>query len=106
MSWQAEGQCFEKPDQAVLAIGSAQVGKVWPLGSALVVVDLEYHDESTVVYRLTNPDGVGFTLKSHLSLQECTLLDTGDGLMVAWLIVAAWAGAFAFKLMRRSVELN
>jgi hypothetical protein len=101
MGWQVGTACYGSEASAVAAIASAEVGSVRQSGSALYAVDVVGITDASIAYSLTPIDG-GPALPAvtvPVTLQPCGLVEFGDSMLMAWAIVAGWAGTYAIKFL-------
>jgi len=105
MSFQVGSACYDTATQAAQASASSHVGAVVVLGPTAYEVDVSASSDTSITYVL-NPIGGGTSVTSVTSYtaQPCNLMTVDDGLQLSWLVVGAWAAAFACVLIVRTLR--
>lgn len=104
-SFQVDGVCYSSSLAAVQAMAASEVGSIRQLGSAVYVVDSTAQTSSSITYVLRELGGVGLiTSTQNVNPQPCGLLDTADGLILAWGIATAWLITHGVLFLRRGLH--
>lgn len=104
-SFQVDGVCYSTALSAVQAMAAREVGSIRQVGTAQYVVDSTGQTASTVTYVLRNVSNTAvITTTETVSPLPCGLLDTADGLIIAWGIATAWILTAAVLFLRRGMH--
>lgn len=96
--YQAGAACYSSVEAAALASASSQIGQIV---DGKFIQGVTYNTGSL---KYTVTDGAAITEYAFpVSFPECQLMTASDGLQLSWLVVAAWAVAFGFKALARTV---
>lgn len=119
MSYQSGSLCFATSAEAVAATLAGQIGstvvfssvemscnakgkKCVPVTSTEPYLLSGTSSGNVITYNYTGfSSGNVVTNTVTLNPLPCTLLDTSDGLSIAWAVVACWVAAYAISLIRR-----
>jgi hypothetical protein len=86
-------------------MAAREVGSIRQVGTAQYVVDSTGQTASTVTYVLRNVSNTAvITTTETVSPLPCGLLDTADGLIIAWGIATAWILTAAVLFLRRGMH--
>lgn len=103
--YQVGGACYTTPMAALQAKASEYVGSLVTAGSMAYQVDVALVTDTTIRYKFMPIDGsASFNRTNTYAVQPCNLMSTEDALELGWLIVAAWAGAYAIRFLTRTVR--
>lgn len=104
-SFQFGAACYPTALAAARAASAQEIGKVISVGSAAYVVDVQAVTASSITYRLQNVSNTSVITKvAAYTAQPCGLLDTADGLVIAWGIATAWLVTYAIKFIRNGLH--
>jgi len=104
-SFQVGGVCYSSPLAAVQAMAAGQVGSIRQLGSSAYVVDSTAQTDSSITYVLRELGGPGLVTSTQtVNPLPCGLLDTADGLIIAWGIATAWLVTHGILFLRRGLH--
>jgi hypothetical protein len=105
-SFQVRDVCYSSPLAAAQAAAASQIGSVVQLGNSAYVVDVTGVSASSITYRLDNLASTAFISKvSPFTPLPCGLLDTTDGLVIAWGIAAAWLCTAGVLFLRKGMNV-
>lgn len=105
MSYQAGTICYATKTEALSALASANVGSFVVHGSTAFTVDVVSVSETGIFYKMRSVDGSSIIKVDQLfSPQPCGLLDWQDGLLLGWLIAAAWISVAAIMHIRKAIH--
>ncbi len=105
MSFQVGASCYGSELAAAQAAASSQVGAVLQLGGVGYVVDVVGVTASSISYRLTDLSSTAsFTKVAPFTPVPCGLLDTADGLVIAWGIATCWLVTAGVLFLRRGLH--
>lgn len=104
-SYQVDQSCYSTALAAVQAMAAREVGKVVQIGTVTYVTDVTATSATSITYKLTNVSSTAFITKvATVAPQPCGLLDTADGLIVAWGIATAWLVTYGLLFLRKGVH--
>lgn len=104
-SYQVGEVCYPTALDAVKAMAAAEVGSIRQIGTAQYVVDSTAQTASSITYVFRNVSSTAVVTSTELvTPQPCGLLDTADGLVIAWGIAAAWLLTAGVLFLRRGVH--
>jgi len=104
-SFQVDGVCYSSALAAVQAMAAREVGSLHQLGGSLVVVDSPTQTDSSITYSFRDAStGATFSSVQPVTLPPCGLLDTADGLIIAWGIATAWIVTAGILFLRRGLH--
>lgn len=103
MAYQQGGQCFETVDAAAAFAGAHAHGVVIGSAGGPVAVTFQGFQGGALQFTLTSQAGVS-SMQVPYQPVPCQLIDTADALALSWLVVGAWAAAFAVRLAVRAVD--
>lgn len=105
MSNQVGSTCYSSPLDAVAAIASSQVGNIVQAGPAAYVVNVSSYDATSITYAYQPiSGGAAFATTAQITPLPCGLLDTADGLVIAWGIATAWLCTAGILFLRRGIH--
>lgn len=105
MSYQVGTVCYSTSQQALQAIASANVGSFVVNNGTAFTVDVVSVSNSGIFYKLRSvATGEIVKLDQSFSPQPCGLLDWQDGLLLGWLIAAAWISTAAVMHIRKAIH--
>jgi hypothetical protein len=105
MSYQFEATCYPTAVDAARAASASQIGKVVQVGASTYVIDVIGVAESSITYQLNDIlTPATITKIAPFSAQPCGLLDTSDGLLIAWGVAAAWLAVYAIIFLSRGIH--
>lgn len=86
-------------------MAAREIGKITPIGTASYVVNSTTATATQITYVLQNVSSTATVTKvATVTPEPCGLLDTADGLIIAWGIAAAWLITYAVLMLRRGVH--
>lgn len=104
-SFQHDGACYSSALASAQAAAASQIGKVVSVGTASYVVDVTGVSAASITYRLQNVASTATITKvATYTAQPCGLLDTADGLVIAWGIATAWLLTAGILFLRKGVH--
>jgi hypothetical protein len=104
-SFQVDQSCYGSALSAVNAMAAREVGRLSVIGNSTYVTDVSATSDTSITYRLTDiSTGSALVSVATVSPFPCELLDTGDGLIIAWGIATAWIVTAAVLFLRRGVH--
>jgi hypothetical protein len=105
MSYQVGDACYSTPLAAVQAMAAKEVGGVRQIGTATYVVDSTGQTATSITYVLRNVSNTSVvTTTETVTPLPCGLLDTADGLIIAWGIAACWLAVAGILFIRRGLH--
>lgn len=105
MAYQVGSACYPTAVAAAQVSASSQIGAVVTHGSTSYVINATAADDTSITYVLAPVGGgTAITVVSPYDAQPCALMDYQDGLAMAWLVVAAWASAYALLFITRALR--
>lgn len=105
MAYQVGPTCYGTPLDAVAAIASANVGHVIQVGSSAYVLNVASYDSTSITYAYQSVNGSpSFSHTAMVTPPPCGLLDTADGLLIAWGIATAWLVTAGVLFLRRGIH--
>jgi hypothetical protein len=103
MGAQYQGRCFDTAADAASAAWSG-VGPVIGPGSPPVVSVVEWTGTAWQVASYQSGSLLGTVAAPSIAFASCDVAaGAADGAALAWLVVAAWAGAWALHQLRRAM---
>jgi hypothetical protein len=104
-SYQVGRECYSSPLAAAQAAAAGSIGSLLQVGTASYVVDVSAVTASSITYRLQNVSSTASITKvASFTPLPCGLLDTSDGLVIAWGIAAAWLAVAGVLFIRRGLN--
>lgn len=104
-SYQFAGSCYATALSAARAAAASQIGSIVQVGAGSYVVDVQSVSASSITYRLQNVASSATISKvAAFTPLPCGLLDTADGLVIAWGIAAAWLITAGVMHLRRGLS--
>jgi len=104
-SYQVGDICFSSSLAAAQAMAAREVGKIVQIGNASYVVDSPAQTGNSITYVFSNVSGLSsFTTIQTVSPLPCGLLDTSDGLIIAWGIAIAWIVTAGVLFLRKGIH--
>lgn len=104
-SYQVGDTCYSTALAAVQAMAASEVGSIRQLGASAYVVDSSVQTESSITYVMRDIASAGvITSTQAVTPVPCGLLDTADGLVIAWGIATAWLLTAAVLFLRRGIH--
>jgi len=104
-SFQVDGVCYSSALSAVQAMAAAEVGGMRQIGTATYVVDSTAQTASSITYVLRDVSSTAvITTTETVTPLPCGLLDTSDGLVIAWGIATAWLITHGILFLRRGLH--
>lgn len=106
MSYQVGNACYGTDIAAAQAVASGLVGSLHQSGGYLYALDVVGVSGESISVTFSALDGGPALAGSAipLTLQPCNLLDTGDGVQIGWLLIAAWAAAYSLRWLGSVLE--
>ena len=105
MSYQFESTCYPTALDAARAASASQIGKVVQVGASTYVIDVIGVADSSITYQLNDISTAStITKTAPFTAQPCGLLDTSDGLLIAWGVAAAWLAVYAITFLSRGIH--
>ena len=81
------------------------VGRITQVGTASYVVDVTAVTAASITYKLQNvASTASITKVAVYTPLPCGLLDTSDGLIIAWGIATAWIVTSAVLFLKRGIH--
>jgi hypothetical protein len=103
--FQVDGVCYSSALSAVQAMAAREVGSIRQVGTAQYVVDSTAQTASSITYVLRNVSSTAvITTTETVAPLPCGLLDTTDGLLIAWGIATAWLITHGILFLRRGLH--
>lgn len=97
--------CYSSSLAAVQAMAAREGGKVVQLGAKTYVIDVTAVTASSITFRFNDVASTAFITKvAVVSPEPCGLLDTADGLVIAWGIATAWLLTAGVLFLRRGLH--
>jgi hypothetical protein len=104
-SFQFGESCYSTALSAAQASAASQIGSIVQVGNASYVVDVTTVTESAITYKLQNVSSTAIVTKTATYTPlPCGLLDTSDGLLIAWGIATAWLVTAGLLFLRRGLH--
>lgn len=105
MSYQVGAACYPTPTAAAQASASSQIGQIVPHGTTSYIIDATGSDATSITYVLAPVGGgVAITVVAPYTAQPCNMLTMDDGLLMGWMVAAAWIGAYALLFITRALR--
>lgn len=105
-SFQSGFTCYPTALASAQAAAATQIGSVVSIGAKTYVVDVSAVTATTITYRLNDVASTAFVSKvAPFTALPCGLLDTADGLVIAWGIAAAWLITAGVLFLRRGINV-
>lgn len=106
-AFQVDGSCYNGAVNAVQAMAAREVGKVVSIGAKTYVVDVTAVTGSSITYKFNDVSSTAFVSKvATVSPLACGLLETADGLVIAWGIATAWLVTAGILFLRRGIHTS
>lgn len=103
--FQVDDVCYSSSLLAVKAMAAREVGGLLQIGTATYVVDSTAQTAKSITYALRNvTSNTVITSTRTVTPIPCGLLDTEDGLIIAWGIATAWLLTYAVLFLRRGIH--
>jgi len=112
-SFQVDGVCYSSALLSVKAMAAREIGSIRQIGTSQYIVDSSSQSDNSVTYvfrnvsvssGLTTGDAQYITSTQSVTPQPCGLLDTADGLIIAWGIATAWLVTYGVLFLRRGLH--
>lgn len=104
-SYQVGASCFSTALSAAQAAAASQIGSVVSIGSATYVIDVTAVTGASITYKLQNVASTASVTKvAAFTPLPCGLVDTSDGLVIAWGVATAWLLTAAVMHLRRGIH--
>lgn len=104
-SFQVDGVCYSSALLSVQAMAAREIGSIRQIGTAQYVVDSTAQTADSITYIFRNVGSTAsFTSVANVTPQPCGLLDTADGLLIAWGIATAWLITHGILFLRRGLH--
>ncbi len=104
-SFQVGDSCYSSALSAVQAMAAREVGGMRQIGTATYVVDSTAQTVNSITYVLRNvSSNAVVTTTETVAPLPCGLLDTTDGLLIAWGIATAWLITHGILFLRRGLH--
>lgn len=105
MSYQYGSNCYGTSLGAAQAASAAQIGAIVPIGTSAYSVDVVAVSGTSITYSLQNLETTSTIVKEvPFTALPCGLLDTSDGLLIAWGIATAWLVTAGVLFLRRGLH--
>lgn len=103
MAYQVGSACYPTSVAAAQVSASSQIGSVVAHGTTSYVINATAADATSITYVLSPVGGgASITVVAPYDAQPCSLMDYQDALSMAWLVVGAWAAAYALLFITRA----
>lgn len=104
-SYQVGDVCYPDALSAVRAMAADQVGRIVQIGTATYSVDSTAQTATSITWALRNVSSTAVTTTTEtVTPLPCGLLDTADGLVIAWGIATAWILTAGLLFLRRGLH--
>lgn len=111
-SFQVDGVCYSSALLSVQAMAAKEVGSIRQIGTSQYIVDSTAQTDNSITYIFRNvnksptiqTDSQFITSTESVTPQPCGLLDTADGLIIAWGIATAWLVTYGILFLRRGLQ--
>ncbi|GKT19023.1 hypothetical protein AVHY2522_20980 [Acidovorax sp. SUPP2522] len=105
MAFQVGTACYPTSKQAAEASASAQVGAVVSHGGTAYVMDIGGVADASITYRLQPvAGGTPIQIVSTYTAQPCGFLQLQDGLVMGWMVAAAWIATYSVMFLARALR--